>query len=108
MKIISVQESMFGKAQAIVTDEGVFGKKYKVKDIKSVIPISAESGRSMPGAAGGVVAGGLLLGPIGMIAGGLLGSGKSTVAVQVTLHNGRVFNAEIPTKKLVTLASSVQ
>lgn len=107
MKITSVSTSILGKPKAINTDEGMFGKRYETRDIVSILPISSESGRSMSGAATGAVIGGLMLGPVAAIAGGLLGAGKNTVAVQVTLSSGRIFMAEINTKDFVMVASSL-
>jgi hypothetical protein len=107
LKITSVSTSIFGKPKAIRTNEGFFGKTYDIKDIVSMIPISTESGRSMGGAVTGAVVGGLILGPVAAIAGGLLGAGKSSVAVQVTLRSNRKFMAEINTKDLVKCASSL-
>lgn len=107
MKITSVGTSIFGKPKEIRTDEGFFGKTYQIRDIISIIPISTESGRSVSGALTGAIVGGLILGPIAAIAGGLIGSGKSSVAVQVTLRSNRIFMAEISTKDLVKCASSL-
>ena len=107
MKILRVSETFWGSAVGIQTDEGFAGKIYDFKDIASMVPISPESGRSTGGAAAGVVTGALLLGPLGAVAGGLIGAGKNTVAVQVTMKNGRSFVAEISTKNLVKCAAAL-
>ncbi len=104
---IKVIESMLGKAIGIHTDERLMGRTYKIDEIASMVPISPESGRSLGGAAVGAVAGGLLLGPLAAVAGGLLGAGKSTVAVQVNLKNKKTFVGEMTTKDLIKCASAL-
>jgi hypothetical protein len=71
------------------------GKAYLSFDrVESVEPISRDNAGSVLGAAGWGLAGDLLLGPVGLLAGVVAGSRASKVTFVCTFRNGQKFLGE--------------
>lgn len=60
-----------------------------VSQIASLEVVGQASGKSFGGAAFAGLAGGLLLGPVGLVAGALAGGNQDAVTFQLTLRDGR-------------------
>jgi len=58
-------------------------------EIASLEAVGQASGKSFGGSAAAGLAGGLLLGPVGLVAGALAGGNKNAVTFQLTLRDGR-------------------
>ena len=64
-------------------------EKIPASEILSIDVASQESAKSFGGAAAAGLAGGLLLGPVGLLAGVMAGGNKSVVTFTMTLRDGR-------------------
>ena len=78
---------------------GFGDKKYELNgNIESVEVITEENKKKFAGSAGWGLAGGLLLGPLGLLAGALAGGNKKEIAFAVYLKDGRKFMAKADPK----------
>lgn len=108
LKVAGIKETMFSNRVKSFYLNRILKSSYNIEDLKAIEAISPESGRSAGGAATGVVAGAVLLGPIGAVAGGLLGMGARTIAVKYHLKDGESFVAETKSKHLVKIIEAFE
>jgi len=66
-------------------------EKVPTSEIVALEQIGQDSGKSFVGSAAGAIAGGLLLGGIGIVAGGLAGGNRNAVTFRLALRDGREF-----------------
>jgi hypothetical protein len=64
-------------------------EKIHASEIASLEVVGQATGKSFGGSAAAGLAGGLLLGPVGLVAGALAGGNKDAVTFQLTLRDGR-------------------
>lgn len=79
------------------------GEPISIKQFKTVEVATEESVRSVGGAIGWGAAGGLLLGPVGLLAGLLLGGKKNEVTFVAQLEDGRKMLATTDSKTFTKL-----
>lgn len=87
--------------------KGFFREKINVAQVETVDVASEESVKRIGGTLGWGVAGGLLLGPVGLLAGLLAGGVGKDVTFVCKLKDGRKFLATAPSKIFVELQASV-
>lgn len=87
--------------------KGFFREKISVDQVEAVDVASEESVKRLGGTIGWGVAGGLLLGPVGLLAGLLAGGVGKDVTFVCKLKDGRKFLATAPSKIFVELQASV-
>lgn len=86
--------------------KGFFREKVKLADIEAVEVASEEAVIRVGGAIGWGVAGAVLLGPVGLLAGLVAGSRGKAVTFVCKLKDGRKFLASAPSKVFIELQAA--
>lgn len=78
----------------------------KSSDIESIYPASEETVKKFFGTAGMALIGGIVLGPIGALAGALVGGRKKEIAFIARLKDGRKFMATADNKTYLKIQAA--
>src|SRR4051812_14469536 len=105
---LQVAAGTFGVGGGIFICSGLFGvSREKIDDaLVKVEIITEENKKKFIATAGWGLVGGVLLGPLGVLAGVLAGGNKKEVCVACTVKDGRRFMALVDVKTAQTLSMS--
>lgn len=90
-------------SHVLVIAGGMGNEKIPSKQLKSVEVATENTVKKLSGSIGLGLAGGLLLGPVGMIAGALAGGNKKEITFVATFHDGRTFVATTDPKTFANI-----
>ncbi len=101
-------EGMFSDPRLeLVTDDLDDPQKIPLTELDTVEEATEENVNNIGGAVGWGTAGALLLGPVGLLAGALLGGKKQEVTFVAKLKDGRKFMATTDKKTFIKLKAAV-
>ncbi|RFT09543.1 hypothetical protein DYB39_14535 [Providencia rettgeri] len=86
----------------------ITGERIDANDIVSIEVANEDSVKKVGGALGWGVAGAVLMGPLGAVAGLILGGNKKEVTFVAELSNNRKLMATLPSKDYISLVSKVK
>lgn len=106
---IRLGQSWLGKKRLELFYKGgpLLGEKLDLKELKEVTIANEESVKKIGGTVGWGVAGGVLLGPVGLLAGLLLGGKKKEVTFVAQIKDGRKFMGTASSQDFRTLQAAV-
>ena len=97
----------FGSLTLKTTEHAWLGETIQLSQLESVDVASEESVKKIGGAIGWGAAGALVLGPVGLLAGLLLGGKKKEVTFVAKLKDGRRLLATTDSKTFIKLQAAV-
>ena len=97
------EQEIYFLGDTLVISGKIKNEKIPSKKLKSVEVATEETVKKLPGSIGLGLIGGLLLGPVGIIAGALAGGNNKVITFVATFHDGRSFVATTDPSTFATL-----
>lgn len=89
-KYVAVSSPIFGGPKTLLMPKGVFThERISVEDVESAEILTQENYSSAAGKVGWGAAGAVALGPIGLLAGAIIGGNRNAITVIVRFKDGR-------------------